>query len=165
VISKVVVSDSGPLHYLALTDCADILQSLFEEVIIPPAVRSELLHPRAPAKVREWIAAPRPWLSVRRVSTLRAVAGLHKGEAAALQLALEAGVSAVLMDDLDARNAARRLGLMVVGTVGILEVADEKHLIQLPAIIEKLRRTNFFISPQVVDAALERRRIREEDEH
>jgi predicted nucleic acid-binding protein len=89
------------------------------------------------------------------------VAGLHRGEAEALQLALESGVSAILVDDLDARNAARRLGLNVAGTVGILELAHERNLIRLTDAVAELRRTNFFISPQVLDAALERHRGRE----
>jgi len=160
-MAKIVVADSGPLHYLVLIDCADILQSLFDKVLIPGAVQSELSHRQTPAKVREWVAAPRSWLSVRPILKPRLVAGLHRGEAEALQLALESGVSAILVDDLDARNAARRLGLNVAGTVGILELAHERNLIRLTDAVAELRRTNFFISPQVLDAALERHRGRE----
>jgi len=68
--------------------------------------------------------------------------------------------TAVLLDDIDARAAARRLGLQAIGTVAILERAAEKGLIGLPSAIEKLRRTSFFISPEILDAALERDRQR-----
>ncbi len=45
--AKLVVADAGPLHYLILIDCADILPRLFNRVLIPPAVREELTHARA----------------------------------------------------------------------------------------------------------------------
>ncbi len=162
-MGKTVVADSGPLHYLALIDRADVLQSLFDEVLIPAAVQNELSHRHTPAKVKAWLGASKPWLSVRRVSTRRPVAGLHRGESEALQLALETGANVVLMDDMDGRNAARRLSLIVVGTIGILELASERNLIQLPDAVAKLRQTNFFISPQILDAALERHRRRGQD--
>ena len=159
-MAKVVVADSGPLHYLVLIDCADVLENLFDEVLIPVAVQSELSHRDAPAEVKAWLQATKPWLSIRQVSRPRPVAGLHRGETEALQLALQLGVNVVLMDDMDGRNAAKQLGLIVVGTIGILELASERGLIQLPRAVAKLRQTNFFISPQILDDALERNRRR-----
>jgi predicted nucleic acid-binding protein len=82
--------------------------------------------------------------------------GLHKGEAETLQLALEKKVSAVLMDDADGRAAAKRLGLVPVFTVALLERGAEKALIDFPAAVDKLRQTNFFISPEILAAALQR---------
>jgi len=64
------------------------------------------------------------------------------------------------MDDLDGRRAAQALGLTVIGTVGLLERAAEKELLDLREAVAKLRRSNFFISPEVLDAALERDRLR-----
>jgi predicted nucleic acid-binding protein len=162
-MAKVVVADSGPLHYLVLIDCVDVLESLFDGVLIPEAVQSELSHPDTPAEVKAWLHATKPWLSVRQVSKLRPVAGLHRGETEALQLALELGVKVVLMDDMDGRNAAKQLGLVAVGTIGILELASERGLIQLPKAVAELRQTNFFISPRILDEALERNRGREKE--
>lgn len=89
----------------------------------------------------------------KRRTTLR---GLHKGEAEALQLALERKASAVLMDDMDGRAAARRLGLTPIFTVGLLELAAEKGFVDFPAAISKLRQTSFFVSSEILEAALER---------
>ena len=159
-MARIVVADSGPLHYLAMIDCANVLQSLFDEVMIPTAVQAELAHRNTPDKVKAWLDSPKPWFSVRMVARHRPVAGLHRGETEALQLALEAAVKVVLMDDMDGRHAAKRLGLTVIGTLGILELADERALLHLPDAVTKLRQTNFFISPQILDAALERHRRR-----
>ena len=47
-------------------------------------------------------------------------AELDEGEAEAIALCREAKAGTVLLDEKDARRAARRLGLTVLGTVGIL---------------------------------------------
>ena len=41
-MSAIVVTDAGPLHYLVLIDCADILPILFEHVLVPFAVRDAM---------------------------------------------------------------------------------------------------------------------------
>jgi hypothetical protein len=103
---------------------------------------------------------PPSWMKIEPVTRLHSLVRLHKGETAALQLALQSKLSTVLMDDLDGRIAARRLGLIPIGTIGSLERMAELGIIELPAVIAKLRQTNFFISPDVLDAALERDRRR-----
>src|SRR5687767_9654293 len=113
-MSSIVVADAGPLHYLVLIDCAETLGTLFELVLVPIAVREELVNPRGPEKVTKWMCEPRPWLEIARVVQPQRVEGLHKGEAEALQLALERRADAILMDDMDGRAAARRLGIETI---------------------------------------------------
>jgi len=157
-----VVADVGPLHYLVLIDCAKILPELFGHVCVPIAVRDELTHPRAPQKVKDWILSPPPWIEIAPVAQPHAVHGLHKGESEALQLALERKVKAVLMDDMDGRAAARRLGIATVFTVAVLELAAEKNLIDLSSVLTRLQQTSFFISKEIIEAALERDRLRQQ---
>jgi predicted nucleic acid-binding protein len=133
--ANVVVADAGPLHYLVLIDSADILPRLFDHVLVPFAVRDELIHAGAPKKVTDWILQHRPWLEITVVSNAQPVHGLHKGETEALQLALERKVAAVLMDDMDGRAAARRLGLVPIFTVALLERAAERGLLDLPSAV------------------------------
>ncbi|MCI0747811.1 MAG: hypothetical protein L0Y58_20580 [Verrucomicrobia subdivision 3 bacterium] len=155
-MSSIVVADAGPLHYLVLIDCGEILGNLFDRVLVPFAVRDELMHPHAPEKVKNWIVLRHPWFEIAPVAQTQSVRGLHRGEAEALQLALERRADAVLIDDMDGRAAARRLGIPTIFTVAILELAAEKGLIDLPTTIARLRQTSFFISQQTLDAALER---------
>lgn len=154
--ARLVVADAGPLHYLVLVDCGEVLGSLFDQVLVPFAVRDELLHVRAPQKVKDWLLQPRPWLQMTQVANVQHVRGLHKGETEALQLVLERKADAVLMDDMDGRAAARRLGIPAIFTVAILELAAEKGLLDFPSVIAKLRQTSFFISQEVLSAALDR---------
>src|SRR5271169_2676944 len=131
--TSIAAADAGPLHYLALIDCAEILAKLFDRVLLPSAVWDELTHTKTPNKVRDWILQPRPWLEVVIVSAARPIQGLHKGESEALQLAIERKAPAVLMDDMDGRKAAQRLGLAPIFTVALLERAAEKGLLHLPS--------------------------------
>jgi predicted nucleic acid-binding protein len=66
------------------------------------------------------------------------------------------------MDDMDGRAAARRLGIPAIFTVAILELAAEKEFLELPVAIEKLKQTSIFISPAILNAALERDKARRE---
>ena len=153
---NIVVSDAGPLHYLILIDCAEVLATLFNHVLVPLAVRDELIHPGAPQKVKDWMNQSRPWLEFASVAAVQPVRGLHRGETEALQLAVERKAVALLMDDMDGRAAAHQLGLPTVFTVAILELGAERGLLDLPTAIAKLRQTSFFVSPEILDAALER---------
>jgi predicted nucleic acid-binding protein len=58
-----------------------------------------------------------------------AMGSLHAGELEAMVLAQETQADLVLMDNLTARNKAKRLGLAVMGTVGILKLANAKQLL------------------------------------
>ena len=161
-MTSIVVADAGPLHYLLLIDCVGILEKLFDRVLIPGAVRDEMLQPKTPQKVKTWMLHPPAWLKVEMVTNVQPIHGLHPGEIEALELALQTKAAGVLMDDMDGRKAARQLGLMVIGTVGLLERAAEKQLIELPGAISRLRQTNIFISAEFLDQALERDRLRRE---
>jgi predicted nucleic acid-binding protein len=46
--------------------------------------------------------------------------------------------------------------LPVAGTVGVLEKAAERNLINLSEAFSKLARTSFYIAPQVLQQALQR---------
>ena len=62
-----VVSNTTPLNYLILTGEVDLLLTLYGQVLVPESVIAELRHPRAPEKVREWIASLPEWIEVRPV--------------------------------------------------------------------------------------------------
>jgi ring-1,2-phenylacetyl-CoA epoxidase subunit PaaD len=84
-----VVADAGPLHYLILTCEISLLPHLFETVVVPETVRSELAHARAPSLVRDWVASRPPWLDVVPTLPLETLPlpALDDGERAALALA------------------------------------------------------------------------------
>lgn len=157
---SLVVSDTSPLHYLILCGTEAVLPRLFDQVVIPPTVFTELQQPRTPTRVREWILTLPSWMAVRKPATLDASLNVDAGELEAICLAREIGAAAVLMDDRAGRTAAARCGLTVVGTVGLLEEAAGRGWVDLSQVLERLRETNARLDPKLIAAALERHKAR-----
>ena len=148
----ITVSDTSPVHYLILIRQENILPRIFGEIIIPEPVADEMRHPNAPTEVREWIGSPLPWVKIRKASQMYspAVAGLGKGEIAAIAIAIEENAAAVLMDDRAAIREGRRLGLNILTTFAVLEIAEIRRLIDFDEILDKLGQTTFRMPPDSV---------------
>lgn len=155
-----VIADTGPVNYLVLIGHVDILPKLFGTVILPSAVRDELADIGSPPLVRDWITASPPWLDVRATPsgkpTTDALTGLDSGEAAAISLATELRADLLLMDDREGVRAARRQGLAVTGTLGVLSLASERRLLDLADAFNLLKRTNFRFRQEIMDQLLDR---------
>jgi len=79
---------------------------------------------------------------------------LDRGEHDAILLALHLKADLVLMDDREGVEEARSLGLNVTGTLGILDRAAERGLIELAPAIARLCQTNFRVVPALLDRLL-----------
>lgn len=156
----IVVSDATPLNILIRINLVDVLPQLYGKVVIPTAVRSELSHPKTPLAVRQWIESSPAWLETRSPSKIESVPRKGRGEREAISLARELHADLLLVDDRDAARAAKRLGLLTVGTLGILELASSRKLCPLPESAARLMQTDFFIDEQLIKQALERDRAR-----
>lgn len=152
---KLVVADSG----LVLCEAIRVLPQLYGKLVIPAAVAQELSHLQTPPKVQAWIKALPRWASVERPNRPDPAAHLGLGEREAIALALELKATQLLLDDRAARRIAIQRGLMITGTVGILEEAAGRGLLRLPATLQELLRTNFRIDADVIRQALERDRL------
>jgi predicted nucleic acid-binding protein len=157
---SVVVSDTSPLHYLILCKEDAILPRLFTRVVIPPMVFHELQQPNTPAPVRQWAQALPKWAAVQAPKTLDLVLDVDAGELEAICLAREIKAAAVLMDDRAGRSAAIHCGVAVIGTIGLLEQAAARGLLELPQVMERLQQTNARLDPGLIHAALERDKAR-----
>jgi len=82
---------------------------------------------------------------------------LQAGELAALAMCRHSGVSVVLTDDLAARQAAKKLALVPVGSIGvILRAALEGLVTRADArlLLQRLGRTTLFTTPALLEAAI-----------
>jgi predicted nucleic acid-binding protein len=152
----IVVSDTSPLNYLVLIEQVQVLPVLFGRVIVPPAVMAELQHAGAPDVVRAWAASPPPWLEIQPPARIEPLLGLGAGETQAIRLAQELLADAILIDERRAATIARQAGLFVTGTLGVLEIAAERGLIDVVQTIAALRQTTFRVSDEVLDGVLQR---------
>ena len=161
---RLVIADTGPINYLILIGHIELLPVLFEKVIKPTAVQSELASHKAPEAVRNWMATPPPWLEVRDsvVSQLddASLKGIDAGERAAIQLAISLHADLLLMDDRKGVKTARSKGFRVTGTLGILELAAQAGLLDVAQAVERLRRTTFRSPEGLLDALLEKHKER-----
>ena len=155
----IVVADTSPINYLVCIDKIAILPSLYGVVIIPPTVRDELSRDRAPEVVRGWIAHAPAWLEVRSPSMEPDAelisAGLDAGEFDAILLAQELGAAELILDDAEGRREAERRHLHFIGTLGILQAAGKRGLLDFRVALNQLRGTSFHISQGLIDRLIE----------
>jgi predicted nucleic acid-binding protein len=152
-----IVCNSGPLIALGILDKLDLLQSLFDEVLVPDAVQKEIVQGGVKLAGLEsfqraqWIRIVAP---IQHDVLLAAL--LDTGEAAVITLAREQGIPVVLIDERKARKVARDVyGLQPVGTARILIEAKKKTLLpEIGSSLEALRREGYWIHEDIVRAAL-----------
>ena len=153
---RLVIADTGPVNYLILIGHIDVLPRMFERVALPTAVQSELSNSLAPPAVQRWIADFPAWLEIAQTPAVPLLAGIHKGEAAAIALAAAMHADLLLMDDRRGLRAAKQQGLRVTGTLGILDLAAQRGLAKFAQAVERLRQTNFRVPQAVLDTLLEK---------
>jgi uncharacterized protein len=129
-------------------------------VLIPEAVYQELtgsdpgLPGAAEVQTLEWIITQ----PVQTAVVVRALQGeLDHGEAEAIALAVEAQAGLVLIDERRARAVAIRLGLNVVGVLGVLVEAKHKALIPRlkPILDDLITRAGFRVNSQLYERVLQ----------
>lgn len=150
----IVVADSSPLIALINIAHVDVLPGLFTRIVIPPEVHRELLDSRRPDEIRSFAATLPDWLEVRTPIATVAIKGLLPGESSAISLALELGADRLVIDEAAGRHAATSWGIIVVGTIGILIAAAQRRLVDLERAFERLKSTDFWISPRFLDEQL-----------
>jgi predicted nucleic acid-binding protein len=150
----IAVCDMGPLHYLVLIGCDQILPRLFARVITARVViEREMANPQTPEPVRQWAAGPPPWLEILEPKQVEAIPALGRqgvrgdGDRAIISLAREEGADVVVMDDIKARREVRKRGIEPVWMLEVLDEAAERGFIKgLSAKLEHLERgTTFYV--------------------
>jgi predicted nucleic acid-binding protein len=161
-----VVSDTTPLNNLIQIDFVEMLHALFGDVVLPRGVVAELSHGSSPEKVRRWSQGRPPWLTVEDVVVPgdEALARLEAGEKEAIVLAEQRGLP-LLIDERAGRAVARSRGVVVTGTLGALDEAAERGLLDFAEAIGRLQQTTFHVSSKVLKPLLERDRERKKKRH
>jgi len=131
---------------------------LFETVILPAAVALELKSTNTPPIVRQWIASPPAWLDIRNDTPAfdPALERLDPGEKAAIALAGVLQAELLLIDERDGVKVARKKGLRVTGTLGVLDIAAARGLVNFAEAIQQLGRTTFHRPESVLQALLKK---------
>ncbi|MEO1397152.1 MAG: DUF3368 domain-containing protein [Cyanobacteria bacterium J06634_5] len=155
----IIVSDTSALSNLAVVEHLWLLEAIYQTVIIPDVVASELAaasNPSIPAILKlDWVQT-RPVSQSQLANQLQQNRGLDAGEANAIALALELQADDLLIDERLGRQEAVRLGLSIIGILGVLLIAKQRSLIpQVQPVMDALsEQAGFRISPQLYQRVL-----------
>ena len=163
---KKAVADSGPLIHLSEIGCLQLL-NLFDTLHIPHAVWLETVE-QDRLYDRELFAATniqRYKLSHSQVDQFvkkYEITDLHSGEQECLFLAREKSIAILLTDDMAVRDAAKRFGLIPVGSLGVVVKAYEQGQISLEDAEQYIGNlysvSSLFVTPAIADLAIEKLR-------
>jgi predicted nucleic acid-binding protein len=143
----IIIPDTSCLIFLDKIGEIDVLQKLYSRTVVTREVAEEHISP-----LKKWIE-----IEAAKEKRYRKVLEqtVDKGEASIMVLALEIDNCVVSIDDLRARKAAKKLGLRITGTLGILHKAKKAgHIESIRETIEKLKRIDFRISEKILQYLL-----------
>ena len=155
----IVVSNTSPLTNLAAIDQFDLLHRIYGRICIAEGVWDELNTGGVRWPGSEAVAGA-SWIerhTVKNESLVTALRGdLDRGEAETIALAVELEADLVLMDEKEGRHAAQRMGLYVVGVLGVLLEAKANGVLGSvrPHLDELRQRAGFYLSEPVYQHAL-----------
>ena len=151
-----VISNNTPLVALYVLGRLDLLNTLFGEVLIPPAVQQEFLATERAQRQEALDNAP--WIQVSALAQpyqASSFGGLDEGEAEVLALATERDARLVIMDERRGRQYAKRLSLPLTGTLGGLLLAKSEGLIvELAPLITELQNAGPYLAPELINKTL-----------
>lgn len=150
-----VVADTSVLVALAACDALSLLDQLFQEVRVPPAVLRECTVPGKPGvELLEAYLRPRV-VEIDLEEFVIAVAGLGQGELEAMALYKRLHADRLLIDDHRARKVAVLNGIEIVGSLGVLLGAKESGLIpELRPLVVAIQAAGVHYGEQLVGEAL-----------
>ena len=158
------VSNATPLIYMARLGKLHLLKEIFTQIQIPLEVKIETVnrgkrkgYPDAyvieQALNEGWIVTDSLTMKkMKKSEALAEMTGINIGEAQAIILSKQKGEELILIDQTNAREAARQLGLRPRGTIFIILTAAKRRLItkqEAEKILENLIEVNFYISAKI----------------
>ena len=158
----IVVADTTPLISLMKAARLDILEPLFDEVLIPQAVYEELTTNPDFQDEAEQIKNS-SFIKVvfvkeqKAVDVLRRFSGLDLGESEAIIYADDSNADVLLMDEVHGRQIAKNMGLYIMGTVGVILFAYEEKLLtgsDVEDALINLKKANRHIGDDIINYAM-----------
>jgi dCTP deaminase len=140
------VSNTSCLIALEAIGRLDLLERLYQILLIPSAVASE------------WASPCPSWVTIATVQNRALVQALGLqlglGESEATALAVESGAARLILDDLRARRVAAQLQVRITGTLGILLRAKRLQVVSLVRpLFDDLRAAGFWVSDSLLRQA------------
>ncbi|MDM7273515.1 DUF3368 domain-containing protein [Sulfurihydrogenibium azorense] len=142
-----VVSNTTPILSFIKLNRIDILEKIYERILIPEAVFGEIQE----GKNKYYIdISKEPWIEILKVENRKILEQLEKeldkGEAEAIALSLELPADLLLIDEKLGRRIAEEKGIKISGKIGILIKAKKQGIIKevKPFIYELIEKGNYY---------------------
>lgn len=151
-----LVCNASPLIFLAKIDLIHVLPAMIENLKIPLGVYDEIKGHNDAAS--EWIEKVKDdyVIKIDPVPTIIESWDLGKGETEVIAYANSQKYLRAALDDKAARNCAASLGIDVIGTIGLIILANKKGRIENPVeYLEKLKKTGYRISDELFQHAIQ----------
>ena len=155
--ARLVVVNTTPIIALSLIGELDLLRILYGQALAPSSVEAEVRAGgrggigRTELQEASWLRI----VSLQEPSRADLLADLDRGEAEVIALAQELSADLVIIDERLARRHARRLGLTLTGTLGVLLKAKQLGYVKFVApLIDRMRRDGIRLSDEVVAEVL-----------
>ncbi len=142
-----IVSNTTPILSFIKLDRLDILEEIYNEIIIPETVYHELEQGKN--KYYKDIAKEN-WIKIHKVKNKNLIKQLEiyldRGETEAIALSLELSADLLLIDEKLGRKLAEENRIKITGTIGILLKAKKKWIIKevKPLLYELIRKGNYY---------------------
>lgn len=143
----IVISDTSALIILQKIDELNLLNKIYGELLTTPEI------------INEFGEELPHWIKIVKVKDKRyqkiLETQIDTGEASAIALASEYEDALLILDDLKARNLAKKLNFRITGTLGLIHKAKQLSIIEnVKPLIEKLLLTDFRISDKIIEELL-----------
>lgn len=150
-----IIADSSALIALAVCQCLDVLDALFEQVRVPQAVFDEVVIEGKPGAetLRQYLQGKVLHTDLREF--IIEFGWLGRGELEAMALYKRLHADLLLLDEQRARKVARLNGIQVIGSQGVLLRAKEKGIVTaLKPMFDKLEASDIRISQRLIQNTL-----------
>ncbi|MBK8562113.1 MAG: DUF3368 domain-containing protein [Saprospiraceae bacterium] len=150
----IVISDTSPISNLFVIGRLDLLQEIYQQIILPQAVYDELMKLKSFGyDIQEidklvWMVVKKP-VNSQQVLLLRM--NLDAGESEAIVLSQETNADLLLIDERAGAKKAKELGLKTIGLLGVLVKAKDLGMFDsLKSILEELQeKAGFWLSAKL----------------
>lgn len=150
---KLIVSDSTTIIILLNIQRIDILENIFEQIIIPSKVYDEIC-------VKEEVVLDKTFFIKREIKDKTLYRLLSKsldaGECEAIVLATELNL-ALIIDEKKGRKIASNMGIRIMGLLGVLLLGNKKNYLSYDETIEvyvAIKKANFRVSKRLEERFL-----------
>ncbi len=147
-MDKIIISDTSCLIALSKIEKLDLLKDLYNEIIITSDV------------YQEFGGSLPDWIIITEVKDKQKQKDLEerldKGEASSIALALEIDNATLIIDEIKGRKIAQSFNINIIGTIGIILLADKKGLISdVTSLILRLVNKGFRLSDNLIYKIIE----------